>query len=119
AFAQGIFGPLSFGDVAGNLGSADDPAARILEWRYAQRDIDSGAIFPRPSRFIMLDPLAVFEFFENFLLLALQFRRDQQTDRTAYDLFGRVTEASHRSRAPTPQGSFQRLADDISPGAFR
>ena len=118
AFAQRIFRPFSFGDVARNLGSADYPAARILKRRYAQSDIDSGAIFPQPSRFIMLDPLAVFEFFENFRLLALQFRRDQQTDRTAYDLFGRVTEDSHRSRVPAQNGAFQRLADNRVAGRF-
>ena len=115
AFAQRIFRSFSFGDVAGNLGSAYDPAGRILERRYAQRDIDSGGIFPQASRFIMLDPLAVFEFFENFRFLALQFGRDQQTDRTAYDLFSRVAEDSHRSRVPTQNGAFQGLADNRVP----
>jgi len=50
--------PPPLGDVAGDLGRANDFACRVSDWRYRQGDINQASVLPPPNRFVVLDPFA-------------------------------------------------------------
>src|SRR5438093_10327806 len=60
----------------------------------------------------MVDAFAAAKALENFRLLMLQFRRDQDSDRATNDLIGPIAEEPFGAFVPTGDDAFETFADD-------
>ena len=70
---------------------------RILDRRYAERDIDQSAILVPPDGFIMLDTLSATDAIKDHGLFIRMVRRYQDQNRLADDFVGRVAEQTFRA----------------------
>ena len=62
------------------------------KWRDRQRDIDPSTVFGNPNGLEMLDPFAAAEPLQDRMFLVMPLGRDDQGDRLAHGLAGRVAE---------------------------
>ena len=100
------------GDVAGDLGPADDQTLGIPEGGNRHRDIDQAPILSPPLGFRALDANPVTDLVQDFRLLLLPARRDQHQDRAADRLVAAIAEDPLRRLVPARDGPVQVLADN-------
>src|SRR5690606_7405680 len=100
------------GDIAGDLGSADDYAGSVSYRRDGQGELDIGAILAAPDGFEMIDPLAAPYLREDSGLLVQTILRNEHCDRLADCLFGGIAEYPGRAGVPTLDAAGKILADD-------
>ena len=111
ALAQGLFGSLAFGDVAGNLGGTDDDAARVSDRRHRERDGDARAILGETYGVEMVDAIAASQPLQYARLLLMKFRRNHDGDRLPDGFCARVPRICARHpRSRTESG--RRLSCD-------
>src|SRR5580700_5825034 len=76
-----MFGLFARGDVAGDLRGADDNTVRVLDRRDAERHRKAAAVLALADRLVVIEAVAAPDAFEDFWLLVVQFRRNQDGDR--------------------------------------
>ena len=103
---------LLFGDVAGDLGRADDPAVRRPDRGDRQRDVDEAAVLAHANGFVMVDAFAAANPRQDLVLLALPVRRNDAADRSADHFLGGVPEHALRRGIPGLNDAVQILADN-------
>ncbi len=108
----GVLGPLPLGDVAGDLRRPDDAALVVADRGDRQRDVEPAAVLGHADRLEVLDPLAAAEPLQDRALLVVPLRRDDQGDRPADGLLGRVAEEPLGPGVPRADDAVERLADD-------
>ena len=77
-----------------------------------QRDVEPPAVLGHPDGLEVLDPLPAAEPLQDRGLLVLPLRRDDQGDRPADGLLGRVAEQPLGPGVPDRDDAVERLADD-------
>src|SRR5262249_14718298 len=87
-----FLGPLPIGDVAGNLGGADDSATEVPHRRYGEGDIDQAAILPAADGLVVVDALAAAKAGKNLGLLVLTIPGDDDGDGSPDHLVGGIAE---------------------------
>src|ERR1700680_429916 len=113
-----MFGLFARGDVAGDLRGADDDAVRVLDRRDAERNRDPAAVLALADRLVVIKAVAVLNAIEDFRFLVVELRRNQDGDRLADDLFGRVAEQVFGGVVPADDDAVEGLADDRVAGRF-
>src|SRR6266849_11019652 len=81
AFAQYLFRPLTFGDVARNFRSSDNRAIAVLDWRNRHRNVDPLAILLETDGFEMVNALTAPNSLQNVDFLFRAVRRHQHLHR--------------------------------------
>ena len=104
--------PLALGDVARDLGGADDRPELVAQWRHGERDIDHAPVLGHPDGLVMVDHLAPAQPRQDLALLVMQLGRDDAGDRLADHLVRRIAENAGRTGVPRGDPALQRLADD-------
>ena len=112
AVLQFGFGFFALGDVARDLGCADDTPLSVAHRRNGQRNVDQRAILPSAHRFEVVDAFPAADARENRRLLVEPIGRDQDGDRPADDLFGLVAEKPLGALVPCRDDAVEVLADD-------
>src|SRR5262245_7371657 len=110
--AEAFLCALALGDVAGDLGGADDPAGRVPERRHGQRDIEQAAILAHPHRLVGFDALAAPGALENPQLFVVAVRRDDDLNGLADDFTRLIAKEPFGRAVPTQDGAIEVLADD-------
>src|SRR5262245_1679153 len=105
-------GLLALGDVARDLGRADDSALPVSHRRHRQGDCDKASILAAASGFIVVDAFAALDASENLGLLTLAFGRNDNRDRLAYDFLRPIPEQALRSLVPAGDDAVEVLAYD-------
>src|SRR3546814_5168175 len=103
---------LSLGDVAGDLRRAGDLPLAILDRRHGQRDVDQASVLALPNGFIMVGALAAPDARQDLRFLVLMIRWNQDQDRLADDLVGRIAEEPLRTLIPARDDAVEVLAYD-------
>ena len=103
---------LAFGDIAGDLGDADDPSRGIADGRNGERDVEQLAVFAAPEGFEVFDAFAGGDFAEDLGLFGLKLGRDEHEDGLADDLVRLIAEEPGGSGIPTGDDTLEILADD-------
>ena len=117
-FGQSRLGELFLGNVAGDLGGADDASRLIADWRHGQRDLKNPPVLPPTLRLIVLDALALFDAAENFRHLVGAAGGRQQRNRLPLHLLGAVAENAFGGLVPTGDATLESLRDDRVFGRF-
>jgi hypothetical protein len=112
AVAELLLGLAAIGDVARDLGRADDIPARIPDRGNRDGDRDPPAILGDADSLAVVDAPAGTDAFDDALLLVVQLWRDQRRDVPADHLFGLVAEDPRRPGVPGLHDAVERLADD-------
>src|SRR3954471_6170652 len=89
---QRLLGPPALGNVARDLGQADDLPGRRSDRRDAERDLDQLAILAPPHRLVLLDALAADDTLEDLAGFTEALGRHDQLDTPADGFFGGVAE---------------------------
>jgi GAF domain-containing protein/PAS domain-containing protein len=105
-------GVLARGDVAGDLGGSDDPAARVADRGDRHRDVDPPPVLADPHGLVVVDALASPQPGEDVRLLVRTVGRDEHGDGPPDRLGGRVAEEPFRPPVPGPDDPVELLADD-------
>src|SRR5262249_29618516 len=108
----------ALGDIARRLRSADDIALLILDRRDRQRNLDEASVLAPADGFEVLDAFTPSDATEDFSLLILMIRRDEDGDRLADDLFRHVAEDPFGAFVPALDDAVEVLADDRVIGRF-
>src|SRR5262249_59015768 len=106
-----LFRPLALGDVATDLGGADNLPRSVAQGRHGQRDIDAAAVLGDAERLIVVDAFAPLQSGEDLTLFAVQLGGNQAEDRLADHLARLVTENARRAAVPRGDDALQTLAD--------
>ncbi len=107
-----------FGDVASDLGGADDLPVRAPDRRDSQRNVDQPAIFSHAHGFVVLDTFARPESGEDCRLFIFMIFGDEDRDWFADYFVGGVTKDALRTVVPTRDDALECLADDRVVGGF-
>ena len=111
-------GFLGFGDVAGDLGDADDRARWRPDRGDAERNLDWSAIVAQPHRFVVLDRFAPADPAQDVPHLGQPLGRDDQID-ILPDRFRRgKSEQPFGRRIPAGDVAVERFRDDGVVGGF-
>src|SRR5581483_3897195 len=113
-----IFHALAMGDVAQDLGSADDPAGCVADRRDGEGDVEELAGFGAADGIEVLDTLAGSDLGDDHGLVAMQMLGDEGEDGFADDLLGGVAEDALGGFVPAGDDAVEVLADDGVVGAF-
>jgi hypothetical protein len=113
-----LFRPPALGDVAGDLGCADDLPGRVAQRRHGQRNVEPAAVLGDPHSFVVADVLAPPQLAQDGLFFGVQLGRDDAGDRLANHLVGGVAEHAHGPAVPGRHPAFQRFADNGVVGGF-
>ena len=116
-FAQRFVGAFALGDVAGDLGRADQTAVAAPDGRDGQRHVHQASRLGAPHRLEVLDALASAQALQQPALFGVPLRRDDDVDRLPHHLLGAVAEETLGARVPGADGAVQQLADDRVVGA--
>src|ERR1044071_8639082 len=92
--------PDLLGDVPRNLGSADNRACLVVDWRHGERNGHERAAFCFSNGLIVINPLAVPDALENPRHLLNSIRSSDDGNRLADDLLCGIAE--HTLCAPIP-----------------
>src|SRR5262249_40739695 len=103
---------LTLGDVASDLGRADDTALSVTNGRYRQRDVDPSPVLSDANRFVVIDALANAQASEDLGFLVGALGWNEQRNRLADHLLLGVTENALGSLVPRDHDAVQVLADD-------
>src|SRR5579884_1918865 len=106
------FAAFRLGNVAGDLGSADDFAVRVLNRRDGERNVEQRAVFSAANGFEMIDALSPPQSREDLRLLIQAIWRNEHGDRFAHGFFRRVAEHPLRAFVPAHDDAVQIFADD-------
>ena len=110
------FDRLAFADVSKNLRETDDLAGFVVNRRERERDIDRGAAFREPDRFVMLQTIAA----QRLRTRAVCFRphgfRHNQLRVLSNYLSGRVAKKALGCGVPERDETLEGLSDN---GVFR
>ena len=68
--------PPPLGDVAGDLGGADNSPERVAQGRHGERDVELAPVLRHPHRLVMVDHLAPAQPGEDVALLAMKLGRN-------------------------------------------
>ena len=104
--------PPPFGDVAGDLGRANDFASRVPDWRNGQGYIDEASVLAPPNRFVVLDPFAAADALEDHRFLIFQIARYENGDRPADHFPGRIAEQPLRAVVPAGDHAIEVFGQD-------
>ena len=107
-----------FGDVARDLGRADDSAVLVTDRRYGQRKIDERAILAPPDGFEMLDAASGPNLRQDARLLVQTVFGNEEGDRQTDNLLGGIAEQALGARVPAADAPRKILADDRVVGAL-
>jgi hypothetical protein len=107
-----MIGLLVVGDVAGDLGGANDLARRRSDRRNAERDVDRPAILADADRLVVIDPLPLPQALEEAPHFAAQRLGNDDVDRFADRLVRRVAEQALGARIPAGNDAVQGLGHD-------
>ena len=92
ALSQGRLRLLLSGNVAGNFRGSNDFAELIADGRHGQRNVDPTTVLMQPDSLQMVDLLAGLQEIQNCVFFGLTLDRNEDRNRLANDLLGRVTE---------------------------
>ena len=109
---------LARGDVAKDLGGADDLAGVVTNGRDAEGDIEAPAILAKTNGFEVIDALAGANPGEDDGLVGLQLVRDEGEDGGADHLLTGVSKDAGGGGIPTGDPAGEVLADDGVVGGF-
>ena len=110
--AQMVFGAALRSDVARDSGRAYDLSIRLSNGRNRDGDIQMAAILGNSHRFVVLDPLAARDSFQDFGDLVGTILGSQQRYIFTDDFIGAIAVHGLGAAVPTGDGSVQFLADD-------
>ena len=113
-----VFVALPCGDIASDLGSADDTAGGIGHRGDGERDVDGRAVFGATHGFVVIDVLSAAEAFENGGLFAVAVPGDDEGDVPADRFRGGEAEKTLGAAIPTGDEAVDGLADDGIVGGF-
>src|SRR5207302_275274 len=111
-FGKSFLGQFALGDVPRDRGSADDHALLISDMGNSDSNVDSLATFRDTDRFVVVDPLTGCQASQNFLLLVVQFGRDEHENRLSNRFFLRVPKHLPRTSVPGSNRTLQAFRDD-------
>src|SRR5688572_6306375 len=103
---------LLLGDVARDLGRADDLSAGRMHRRHRQRHLDEAPVLPHPDGLVMIDAFPGPDLRQHFVLFTLAIRRDDAADRAADHFVRGVAEHSLGRAIPCLDDPIQVLTDD-------
>src|SRR5665213_1470383 len=92
ALSQDFFCTLTVGNITRDFGSAHDGAAGVSDWGHGKRNEDTSPFLGDADRVEMVDPFALPYSREDTTFLVMEFRRNNDRDRLANGLVGRVSE---------------------------
>ena len=95
-----LFMATFLGDIPRDLGCADNFAARVLERRDCQRDVEQTPVLAHAHGLIGSNMVASPNAIEDFRLFVLAIRWNQNADRPAYDLLCFISEQTFRAPVP-------------------
>ncbi|GEM_PF-4971081 len=104
--------PLSFGNVAGDLGRSNDLAVALPDRRDCQGYVDEGAVLATANRLEMLDPLSSFDPSDNRRLFVQPVLGNKNGDRTPHGFGRRIAEQTLCAQIPRRDDPVQRFADN-------
>src|SRR5215831_15143867 len=106
-FGKGFLGQFALGNVPRDCRSSNHRALLISDRGNGDGNVDSLVTFRDTDRFVVFDPLTGRQASQNFILLVLQFGRNEREDRLSNRLFLRVSKHLPRTTVP---GSNHTLA---------
>ena len=105
-------------DVPGDGGGTDGAALCVEDWRDTDGHVYARAVLAQARGLVVLDVLTAPQALEDAGQLFAVVRRDEQRDRLADRLLGRVSVEARRGRVPRRDHAVERLADDGIVGRF-
>ena len=106
------FGRLPLGDVARDLGGADDPAVLVANRRHGERNVDQPAVLVTTLGLVRLDALAFAYAGDDRGFLVGPVRRHQEGHRQAEHLLGRIAIEMRRAIVPARHPHIEIGAED-------
>src|ERR1700686_3364652 len=113
-----VLGLFARGDVASDLRRADDNTMRVPDRRDAERNRKPAAVFALADRLVVIEAVAAADALEDLRFLVVQLLRNEDSDRLADDVFGRVAEQPLGGAVPADDDAVEVLADDGVAGRF-
>src|SRR6516164_2173140 len=106
------FGILGSGDVAGDLGCADQPAVGIENRGNTEGDVQRSAVFVPTCRFVVMNALTAFNPAEDLKHVVSVPRYGEPQDRLPDHFFGGVSKDALGRFVPTSNEAIQSCADN-------
>ena len=105
-------GALAIRDFTGDLGSSDNTAGRIFDWRDSQGDVDDGTVLALANGIEMLNPFAATDAGEDLVLFRLTILGDNQRDMASDGFLGAIAEGTFGGLVPAVDDAVGGDADD-------